>query len=87
MTATDVSVLISMLAAAIGFIVGLVAGSKITESKHFRQDDEQKRKLMKTIADNQLAIGGADPLTDYEQGQWDGMEMAYEILLDEWKVN
>ena len=87
MTATDVSIFVSMVTAAIGFTVGLITGRKITESKYFRHYDEQKRKALKTIADNQLAIGGVDPLTDYEQGQWDGMEAAYEILLDEWKVD
>lgn len=43
--------------------------------------EEQKRKWLKNIADNQLAIGGADPLTEYEQGKWDGMQAAYEIVL------
>lgn len=39
-----------------------------------------KKKWMKNIADNQLAIGGVDPLTDYEQGQWDGLQMAYDMM-------
>lgn len=42
-----------------------------------------KEKILKTIADNQLSIGGADPLTDYEQGMWDGLQTAYEIVLDD----
>ena len=42
--------------------------------------EEQGKRILHTISDNQLGIGGADPLTDYEQGLWDGMQAAYEIV-------
>lgn len=45
--------------------------------------DDRQTKWLETISDNQLSIGGADPLTDYEQGMWDGLQMAYEILTEE----
>jgi len=48
-----------------------------------KEQDKQKQKWLQCIADNQLAIGGADPLTEYEQGVWDGLEMAYNILTEE----
>lgn len=47
-----------------------------------RPGECMKEKWMKSIADNQLAIGGVDPLTDYEQGQWDGLQMAYDIMAE-----
>ena len=48
-----------------------------------KEREEQERKWLQNIADNQLAIGGVDPLTEYEQGKWDGLQMAYEILTEE----
>lgn len=48
-----------------------------------KEPEEQKRKWLQNIADNQLSIGGADPLTEYEQGKWDGLQMAFEILTKE----
>ena len=48
-----------------------------------KNDEEQTRRKLQHIADSQLAIGGADPLTDYEQGQWDGLELAWEILMED----
>lgn len=48
-----------------------------------KEPGEQKRKWLQNIADNQLSIGGADPLTEYEQGKWDGLQMAFEILTEE----
>ena len=48
-----------------------------------KEQEEQERKWLQNIADNQLAIGGVDPLTEYEQGKWDGLQMAYEILTEE----
>ena len=48
-----------------------------------KEQEEQKRKWLQNIADNQLSIGGVDPLTEYEQGKWDGLQMAFEILTEE----
>ena len=48
-----------------------------------KEPEEQKRKWLQNIADNQLSIGGVDPLTEYEQGKWDGLAMAFEILTEE----
>ena len=45
--------------------------------------EDFKTKCLRNIADNQLAIGGVDPLTDYEQGLWDGMQAAYDIITEE----
>ena len=46
-----------------------------------RNQDEQKRKWIMSIANNQRAIGNVyDELTDYEKGQWDGLELAYKII-------
>lgn len=47
-----------------------------------KEQEEQKQKWLQTIADNQLDIGGADPLTEYEQGKWDGLQIAFEILTE-----
>lgn len=48
-----------------------------------KEQEEQTRKWLQNIADNQLSIGGVDPLTEYEQGKWDGLQMAFEILTEE----
>ena len=48
-----------------------------------KEQEEQTRKWLQNIADNQLSIGGVDPLTEYEQGKWDGLQMAFEIITEE----
>lgn len=48
-----------------------------------KEQEEQKRKWLQNIADNQYSIGLVDPLTEYEQGKWDGLQMAFEILTEE----
>ena len=54
---------------------------KVDSLALLKEQEEQKRKWLRNIADNQLSIGkGVDPLTDYEQGVWDGLQMAFEIL-------
>ena len=47
-----------------------------------KEQEEQERKWLQNIADNQLSVGGVDPLTEYEQGKWDGLQMAFEILTE-----
>ena len=47
-----------------------------------KEQEEQKRKWLQNIADNQLSIGCVDPLTEYEQGKWDGLQMALDILTE-----
>lgn len=48
-----------------------------------REFEEQICKWLQTIADNQIAISGTDPLTEYEQGKWDGLQMAFDIMTGE----
>ena len=47
-----------------------------------KEQEDQKLKWFRNISDNQLAIGGVDPLTEYEKGKWDGLQMAFEILTE-----
>ena len=40
----------------------------------------QVQRWLQVMADNQLANSPNDPMDEYEQGVWDGLEMAQEIV-------
>ena len=45
-----------------------------------REQSEQVQKWLMVMADNQLANSPNDPMDEYQQGVWDGLEMAQEIV-------
>ena len=57
-----------------------VTGAMQKALNQLKEQEAQRQKCLQTLADNQIAISGADPLTDYEQGKWDGLQVAFEIL-------
>lgn len=50
---------------------------------------EQKETWLQAIEDRKFEITDfkMHSRTDYEQGEWDGLNIAYEIVSDEWKVD
>ena len=59
-------------------------GKRILELLEEQDEQEEKKiKMMRYIADLQLSIGGLmDPMTDYEQGQYDGLQMIFDLLAE-----
>lgn len=52
-----------------------------------KEQDEQKRRWLRNIADNQLANAPTETMDatshTYYEGLWNGLQMAYEILTEE----
>lgn len=56
-----------------------------------KNQQEQKRKWLQTIADNQLAVSPTGYETEESlakrTGEWNGLQMAYEIISEDMPVN
>lgn len=56
-----------------------------------KNQQEQKRKWLQNIADNQLAVSPTGYETEEElakrAGEWNGLQMAYEIISEDMPVN
>lgn len=51
--------------------------------KAFKELNDRISTIIQVIIDNQAAQSGQDPRTEYEQGVYDGLELALEIITGE----